>query len=85
MNSIDGVHCQTPPGAFYAFPNVRGLGRPSAELADMLLEDAGVALLPGTAFGVQGEGFLRLCYANSIENIEQAVERMRDALGGLSR
>lgn len=85
LNSIDGVHCQTPAGAFYAFPNVRGLGRPSAELADMLLEDAGVALLPGTAFGVQGEGFLRLCYANSIENIEQAVERMRDALGGLTR
>jgi aspartate aminotransferase len=85
LNSIDGVQCQTPAGAFYAFPNVRAWGRPTAELADMLLEKAGVALLPGTAFGDQGEGFLRLCYANSIENIERAVERMRDALGRLNR
>ncbi len=85
LNSIDGVHCQTPAGAFYVFPNVRAFGRRSAELADLLLEEAGVALLPGTAFGPQGEGFLRLCYANSIENIERAIERIRDSFGRLSR
>lgn len=81
LNSIPGVHCQRPDGAFYVFPNVRELGRSSSELADMLLEDAGVALLPGTAFGAAGEGFLRLCYANSQANIERAVERIRDAFG----
>jgi aspartate/methionine/tyrosine aminotransferase len=85
LNSIDGVQCQTPAGAFYVFPNVRAFGRPSAELADLLLEEAGVALLPGTAFGLQGEGFLRLCYANSIENIERAIERIRDSFGRLNR
>ncbi len=80
LNSISGVQCQVPAGAFYAFPNVRSFGRPSSELADLLLEEAGVALLPGTAFGSRGEGFLRLCYANSLANIERAVERIRDTL-----
>lgn len=59
---------------------MKSFGRASSELADLLLEEAGVALLPGTAFGARGEGFLRLCYANSLANIEQAVERMRVAL-----
>lgn len=80
LNSIPGVHCQKPAGAFYVFPNVKSFGRPSSELAELLLEDAGVALLPGTAFGSRGEGFLRLCYANSLTNIERAVERIRDVL-----
>lgn len=77
LNSIPGVHCQVPAGAFYAFPDVSAIGRPSAEIAESLLHQAGVALLPGTAFGRQGEGFLRLCYANSIDNIERAIERMK--------
>ncbi len=79
LNSIDGVCCQSPSGAFYAFPNVRALGKPSDPLANMLLEKAGVALLPGTAFGSHGEGFLRICYANSLTNIRRAIERIRDA------
>jgi aspartate/methionine/tyrosine aminotransferase len=85
LNAIPGVRCQTPAGAFYAFPNVRALGRPSSELADMLLDEAGVALLPGTAFGPQGEGFLRLCYANSTENLETAVDRIRETFSKLTR
>lgn len=79
LNSIEGVRCQVPSGAFYVFPNVQALGKPSNELADMLLEKAGVALLPGTAFGSHGEGYLRLCYANSLANIRSAVDRIRDA------
>ena len=77
MNAIPGIECQKPAGAFYAFPDVSSFGLGSSEIANALLEEAGVALLPGTAFGDQGEGFLRLCYANSLENIESAVERMR--------
>ena len=81
LNSIPGIECQVPSGAFYVFPDVSAFGRPSSEIAESLLEEAGVALLPGTAFGKQGEGFLRLCYANSLQNIEQAIERMRDWFG----
>jgi aspartate aminotransferase len=78
LNSIPGIHCQQPAGAFYAFPNIKSFGRTSSELADRLLEEAGVALLPGTAFGSGGEGYLRICYANSLTNIEKAIERIRD-------
>jgi aspartate/methionine/tyrosine aminotransferase len=81
LNAIPGVSCRTPQGAFYVFPNVRSFRRPAAELADLLLDEAGVALLPGTAFGQYGEGYLRLCYANSLENIQRAVARMGHALG----
>ena len=84
LNSIAGVECQLPSGAFYVFPNVRAFGRPSIQLADLLLEEAGVALLPGTAFGEGGEGFLRLCYANSLDNIERAVERIGKAFSKLN-
>ncbi len=84
LNSIPGIECQTPMGAFYVFPDISAFGRRSAEVAESLLEEAGVALLPGTAFGKHGEGFLRLCYANSVPNIEQAIERMRDWFGSLS-
>jgi aspartate aminotransferase len=84
LNAIPSVRCPMPQGAFYAFPNVRAFGRPSAELADYLLEEAGVAVLPGTAFGHHGEGYLRLSYANSLENIEKALERMARALAALS-
>jgi aspartate/methionine/tyrosine aminotransferase len=62
---------------------VTAFGRPSEWLADYLLEEAGVALLPGTAFGKNGQGYLRLCFANSIANLEEAVERMADALARL--
>ena len=80
LNAIRGVRCQRPRGAFYAFPNVQALGRSSEYLADVLLEDAGVAVLPGTAFGRSGAGYLRLSYANSMQNIEKALERMTRVL-----
>jgi aspartate/methionine/tyrosine aminotransferase len=83
LNEIPGVHCHLPRGAFYAFPNVEAYGRPVEELAEYLLDEAGVALLPGTSFGANGKGNLRLSYANSIENIELALERMRAALAKL--
>ncbi|MFN2208764.1 MAG: aminotransferase class I/II-fold pyridoxal phosphate-dependent enzyme, partial [Candidatus Promineifilaceae bacterium] len=70
-----------PQGAFYVFPNVQSFGVSSAELANRLLEKGGVALLPGTAFGAFGEGFLRLSYANSIENIQEALRRITAVLG----
>ncbi len=84
LNSIPGVRCLMPQGAFYAFPNVTGLGRSSSELADLLLEEAGVAVLPGTAFGARGEGYLRLCYANCLENLERAIRRIRDVLASMA-
>jgi aspartate/methionine/tyrosine aminotransferase len=80
LNAIPGVRCQVPQGTFYAFPNVSAFGKPSAWIASYLLEKAGVAVLPGDAFGPNGEGFLRLCYANSMGNIEIALDRMADAL-----
>ncbi len=83
LNTIPGVSCQTPQGAFYTFPNVKSFGKTSADLANFILEEAGVALLPGTAFGDYGEGYLRIAYANSLENIEKALERLASALGGL--
>ena len=76
LNAIPGITCRKPLGAFYVFPNVTGLGLPSKDLADRLLDDAGVATLAGTAFGGHGEGYLRLSYANSIPNIEKALDRI---------
>jgi aspartate/methionine/tyrosine aminotransferase len=83
LNAIPGVHCPLPRGAFYAFPNVQSFGRSSAELADYLLQEAGVAVLPGTAFGRGGEGHIRLSYANSCANIERALDRIARALAAL--
>jgi len=83
LNSIRGVRCRAPQGAFYAFPNVSSFGKSSAWLANYLLEEAGVAVLPGTAFGSGGEGYLRLCFANSMQNIESAIEQISSALGKL--
>jgi aspartate/methionine/tyrosine aminotransferase len=80
LNRLPGVTCRTPQGAFYVFPNIRGVGKSSDWLADYLLEKAGVAVLPGTSFGKYGEGYLRLCFANSLENIELALERMETAI-----
>ncbi len=79
LNAIPGIACRTPCGAFYAFPNVSALGRPAKEIADLLLEEAGVATLAGTAFGRHGEGYLRLSYANSLDNLREAVTRIRAA------
>jgi aspartate/methionine/tyrosine aminotransferase len=73
LNAIPGISCRLPSGAFYAFPNISSFGRSSDWLADYLLTQAGVAVLPGTAFGRYGEGYLRLCFANSLENIRQAL------------
>jgi aspartate/methionine/tyrosine aminotransferase len=83
LNRLPGVSCIRPRGAFYAFPNVSRLGRSSGEIADRLLNEAGVAVLPGTAFGAHGEGYLRLSYANSEANLRAALERMRPVLAAL--
>ena len=80
LNALPGFSCRKPQGAFYAFPNIKGTGMTSNELADLILEKAGVALLPGTSFGVQGEGYLRLSYANSLENILKALDQIRSVL-----
>jgi aspartate/methionine/tyrosine aminotransferase len=77
LNSLRGFQCPIPEGAFYAFPKVTGTGRSSKELADALLSEAGVACLNGAAFGEYGEGYLRFSIANSLENLMDAVERIR--------
>ncbi|HEV8525636.1 MAG TPA: pyridoxal phosphate-dependent aminotransferase [Terriglobales bacterium] len=76
VNKIKGFSCRLPKGAFYTFPNITRTGWPSKKLADALLEDAGVACLAGTAFGSFGEGYLRFSVANSIENINKALDRI---------
>jgi len=76
LNKIKGFSCRVPHGAFYVFPNITRTGWPSKKLADAILEDAGVAALSGTAFGDFGEGYLRFSVANSIENIEKALDRI---------
>ena len=83
LNAIPGVHCQLPQGAFYVFPNISSFGKTSDWIANYLLEEAGVALLPGTSFGNYGEGYLRMCFANSIENIKVALDRIQAALAKL--
>jgi aspartate aminotransferase len=83
LNSISGIHCLRPHGAFYLFPNISGLGKSSREIADRLLDEAGVAALPGTAFGAAGEGYLRFSFANSLTNIETALDRIRGFVGRL--
>jgi len=80
LNAIDGVDCPTPKGAFYAFPNVKRTGWKAKPLASALLEDAGVAIIGGPDFGILGEGYVRLSYANSTENILKALDRMGDFL-----
>lgn len=83
LNAIPGISCRIPRGAFYAFANVSELPLPSKELETRLLEEAGVACLAGDGFGEQGRGFLRFSYANSIENIEEALKRMKTFVGSL--
>ena len=80
LNDISGFRCHPPGGAFYAFPNIEGTGLTSTEMQDYLLEEAGVATLAGSSFGVYGEGFIRLSYANSVDNIRLALERIEEAV-----
>lgn len=80
LNQIPGMTCRLPRGAFYAFPNASGVGWGSKKLADYMLSEAGVACLSGTSFGEYGEGYLRFSYANSLENIQKALQRMRIAV-----
>ncbi len=80
LNQLPGFRCALPEGAFYAFPNVTGTGIPSKVLAERLLNEAGVACLDGTAFGAYGDGYLRFSYANSMENLMEALERIRKFL-----
>jgi aspartate aminotransferase len=77
LNQIPGFRCTLPAGAFYAFPNVMDTGMNSRDLADLLLNEAGVACLNGGAFGKHGDGYLRFSYANSLENIEEAIRRIQ--------
>jgi aspartate/methionine/tyrosine aminotransferase len=81
LNSIPGVSCILPEGSFYVFPNLKSFDKDCKEIADYLLNDAGVACLGGTAFGSYGEGYLRFSYANSVANIQKALERIETALG----
>jgi aspartate/methionine/tyrosine aminotransferase len=81
LNKLPGVSCVTPKGAFYAFPNIKNTGWKAKELATALLNDTGVVTIGGPDFGILGEGYLRLSYANSTENILKALERMGEFLG----
>ena len=83
LNQIDGVSCRTPLGAFYVFPNVTDVTDNSSGLASVLLEEAGVAVLGGTAFGQYGEGYLRLSYATSMQTLEEGIERIAQAVSGI--
>lgn len=78
LNSIPGMRCQTPQGAFYVFPNIKSFGLPSKEIARRLMDEAGVAVLAGTDFGHYGEGYLRLCYATAPDIIDHALELIAD-------
>lgn len=83
INAIDGLSCKTPGGAFYIFVNIKALGKTSAEMADYLLDHAKIAAVPGSAFGPQGEGYIRLSYACSYERIVEAMERLKKAVEAL--
>ena len=83
LNSIPGIRCLRPGGAFYVFPNITGTGFTSEGFADYVLDKAGVALLPGTDFGQAGKGYVRLCYATSREGIHEGLRRMRIAMEAL--
>jgi len=80
LNAIPGISCRTPKGAFYVFPNIKETGMTSEEAENKFLNDAGVACLKGTSFGANGEGYIRFSYANSKENIREALERIERVL-----
>ena len=81
LNALPGVSCVRPTGAFYAFANIGKTGRTAKALETLFLEEAGVATVAGTSFGSEGEGYVRFSYANSVENIREAMHRIRTALG----
>ena len=83
LNDIEGITCLKPEGAFYVFPNITGTGLTSQQFADTMLDEAGVACLAGTAFGEFGEGYVRFSYANSVENIQEALRRIKEKLAVL--
>ncbi len=83
LNAIPNISCRRPKGAFYVFPNIKKLGMDSSQVANYLLNEAGVATLSGTDFGKYGEGYLRLSYANSMENLGKALERIEIAVAKL--
>jgi len=85
LNKIPGFSCKMPKGAFYVFPNIKGTGKTSKELEEYLLNEAGVACLSGTAFGAYGKGFLRFSYANSVDNIKEALKRIDGAIRKLKK
>ncbi len=85
LNQIDGISCLRPNGAFYVFPNIKELGIDGKKFADILLTDYGVAALSGTAFGKYGDGYLRFSYANSVENIEKALDRIDQAVKAVKK
>jgi len=85
LNTVPGFRCALPGGAFYAFPNVTGTGMTSKDLADLLLYEAGVAALDGACFGEYGNGYMRFSYANSQENLMEAVERIKRVSGHWTR
>jgi aspartate aminotransferase len=84
LNRLPGVSCRSPRGAFYVFPNIKALKRPSTEVAETLLQESGVAVLGGSAFGAYGEGYLRLSYASAEANLRKALERMEPVLARLA-
>lgn len=85
INAIPGLSCRCPKGAFYIFINIKALNRPSAEVAQLLLEQAKIALVPGDVFGTGGEGYLRLSFANSYENIVEGCKRLQEAVAALQK
>jgi aspartate/methionine/tyrosine aminotransferase len=85
LNAIEGITCRRPQGAFYVFPNIKSFGISSSEMADLILEKAGVAVLPGSSFGEYGEGYLRLTYSNSIKNILRAIQQIGKVLETLPK
>ena len=80
INKLNGISCTQPKGAFYAFPNISKTGMTSKEFADKALYECGVALLPGTAFGEFGEGYVRISFANSSKNLNEAISRLSTIL-----
>lgn len=85
LNEIDGISCNDPQGAFYIFVNVKSLGMSSMEVAEYFLEEAKVAMVPGSAFGSEGDGYLRLSYACSYEDLQEAIRRIKDAVEKLKK
>jgi len=84
LDSIRGISCYKPKGSFYAFPNVKKIGKNSETVANELLEKAHVITIPGSAFGLHGEGYLRISYANSEENLREAVKRIKKYIENLA-